>query len=230
MLDDTDMSVGQLARLFLGKKHFSQTARYYRSIFVDLKTVANHMSPHIPENAHILDIGGGDGEPLNYLLAIRQDINVTMIDLHSDIGYSILKQYRQRVTLLPKTSIRQFINQTQNFIDSIIISDVIHHIPQQLRPQFFNDLLDLMSLSHASLLIKDVEPGYFLAKLGYFCDFHISGDKNTNLISKTKLASHLKTVFKTAIIKETDLFLHDCPNYLLLVTLSQFKSPKGASV
>ena len=62
------MTIGKLARKLLGNKIFSIIARYYRAIFVDLEKVCRSF-PEIEDNAHILDVGGGDGELINILLS-----------------------------------------------------------------------------------------------------------------------------------------------------------------
>jgi hypothetical protein len=213
------VSIGALARKVLGHKIFPVIGRTYRSLFVDLEEVAQFMCNVIPKDSHILDIGGGDGEPLNYLMAMRYDIRVTLIDLKVGIGNSISKEFRDRVTLLPGTSMRQFIEKNLRQPTCIIINDVIHHIPGADRTGFFKDICDLMTQSKAILLIKDVEPGYFISRLGYLSDRYISGDRNVSLISKSELCLMLKNVFGKVMITETGLFSVDKPNYLLSITI-----------
>ena len=219
MQQEVIVSIGALARKVLGHKLFPVIGRTYRSLFVDLEKVAQFMSNVIPEDSHILDIGGGDGEPLNYLMARRYDIRVTLIDLKVDIGNSISKEFKDRVTLLPGTSMRQFIENNLRQPDCIMISDVIHHIPLADRTGFFKDICDLMTQSKAMLLIKDVEPGYFISRLGYLSDRYISGDKNVDLMSKSELCLMLKNVLGNVTITETGLFSVNKPNYLLSVAI-----------
>lgn len=211
------MSIGSLARKILGKKLFPLVGRFYRSIFVDLEKVAQLMSKEIPENANVLDVGGGDGELLNHLLANRSDIKVTMIDLREDIGNAIHNDFRGRVCLLPETSMRRFLETNEEKRDAIIVSDVIHHIPPMDRLSFLQDLKEFLDQSQATLLIKDVEPGYFISGLGYLSDRHITGDKNVSLISKNELQSLIEAAFGRIVINETSLFFEDKPNYLLSI-------------
>lgn len=215
------MSIGSLARKILGKKLFPLVGRYYRSIFVDLEKVARLMSEEIPENANVLDVGGGDGELLNHLLANRSDIKVTMIDLREDIGNAILNDFRGQVFLLPETSIRSFLETNKEKRDAIIVSDVIHHISPTDRLSFLQDLKEFLDQSQATLLIKDVEPGHFISRLGYLSDRYITGDKNVSLISKIELQSLVKAALGCVVINETSLFLKDKPNYLLSIRFPQ---------
>ena len=78
-------SPGSLARRVLGR-HFSVAGRIYRGLFVDLEEVARCLSPHIPAGAVVLDVGGGDGDPLNPLLRLRPDITVRLVDPSPEVG------------------------------------------------------------------------------------------------------------------------------------------------
>ncbi len=213
------MSIGSATRRILGKKLFSKVGRGYRSIFIDLNKTAICMSEIIPRNAHILDIGGGDGEPLNYLLPLRRDISVTMIDLKSAIGNAVSTDYKDRLVLLPNTDINQFRLLNHRPPSCIIVSDVIHHIPKEGRKKFFQDIHELMAISKARLLIKEIEPGYFISRLSYLSDRFISGDKKVSLISRKELHQTIDMIFSDNIINEAGLFADNKPNYLLTVEL-----------
>jgi 2-polyprenyl-3-methyl-5-hydroxy-6-metoxy-1,4-benzoquinol methylase len=212
------MSVGLAARWLLGNKLFNIIGPFYRSLFVDLEKVADLMCTIMPKGSHVIDIGGGDGNLLNYMLTMRGDITAVMLDINTDIGNFIFEDYRDRVKLLPGTTIKQFANMTVKLPDFIIVSDVVHHIPQAARAGFFTDIYNLMLKSNALLLIKDVEPGHIISRLGYLSDRHISGDKNVSLISKAELCSLLENVFGQVSIKELGLFSEDKPNYILSIS------------
>jgi len=215
------MSVGSLVRKILGKRMFSVAGHYYRSVFVDLEKVAQSMQSHIKQNARILDIGGGDGAPLNYLLKLRPDITVTMIDLSKSIGSAISEDFLPRVSRLPDTSVRQWLEKGEVQADCVIISDVIHHIPRDMRSSFFKDLGELLSKSGATLIIKDIEPGYFRSYLSLWADTYISGDKSVTLVSREdveQLVSEGVGASRQVRKLETDLFKMDRPNYALIFT------------
>lgn len=211
------MSIGTLVRKALGNKIFPVVGRYYRSFFVDLDKVAQFMSEVIPKDAHLLDIGGGDGEMLSHLMALRSDISATLIDLQLDIGASIPTEFSSRTRILPGTSIQQLDEIDIAHPNCIIISDVVHHIPPADRLEFFQDLFTLVQKTKATLLIKDVEPGYFISRLGYLSDRYISGDKSVSQISRAELCQLIEDTFGIIEIKEAGLFSEDKPNYLLLI-------------
>jgi len=211
------MSIGSTVRKVLGEKLFSVAGRYYRAIFVNLDEVAKAVDPYIPDHGLLLDIGGGDGEPLNHLLQIRPNLKITMIDLSPNIGGAIKDEFLNRVTRLPQTSIRDYINAKRPLPSAIMINDVIHHVPQEHRDEFFKDLKDLVQASeNCNTIIKDIEPGAFRSTLSIWADVYISGDKNVKLISRDELKNGLISVFESVRFEETSLFTKDKPNYAIV--------------
>jgi 2-polyprenyl-3-methyl-5-hydroxy-6-metoxy-1,4-benzoquinol methylase len=182
---------------------------------MNLNTMAQAISPAIPRDAWIIDVGGGDGEPLNNLLALRSDIKVTMIDLRMNIGGAIKQEFIHRVKKHPGVGMAQFKNNSERAPDVVLISDVVHHVPAKDRKEFFSDLLVLArSKKDTRIIIKDIEPGYFRAFLGRIADRWISGDKEMSLVSRDALLRLMYETFGTAFeTKETALFKMDPPNY-----------------
>lgn len=212
------MSIGQMTRKIFGK-HFYVIGRLYRSIFVDLRKVASSISPHIPPESLIIDIGGGDGEPLNYLLSLRNDIKVKIIDQSLNIGKFIKPEYSSRVELLPGMSMGEFAEKVQQKPDVVLISDVLHHIPCEMRKKFLLELKTLIldKKKGMRIIIKDIEPGYFRSQLSLFSDRYISGDKKVSLIGRKELTKIMLETFGNSItVQETDLFKIDKPNYILV--------------
>jgi 2-polyprenyl-3-methyl-5-hydroxy-6-metoxy-1,4-benzoquinol methylase len=206
-------------RKVLRRQLFKLVAHYYRAFFVDLQKVAQTASEYITPNAHVIDVGGGDGEPLNYLLRLRPDIKVTMIDLRRDIGLLIDKQFSSRITIMPETSVRQYIVRTNTPAQCVLVSAVMHHIPVPERAAFLADLRDLVGRSQARIIIKEVEPGNARARLSQFADRYISGDQNVRLISRSELKALVESVFGRVTTRETSLFLQDSPNYSLVFSV-----------
>ena len=58
----------------------------------------------------MLDVGGGDGEPLNHLLALRTDLLITTLDPAPVVGQWIDDRFNARVTRLPGTSLEQYLS------------------------------------------------------------------------------------------------------------------------
>lgn len=215
------MSVGRLGRKMLGKRLLPIAARYYRRIFVDLDKVADSLCAYIPEHTQVLDIGGGDGELLNRILARRPNVSFTMIDISTNLGAALLEHHRSKVQCLPGVSIRQYLDhhmgKTSAHPQCVLISDVLHHVPVQVRTSFLSDLQELFRNTRATMLFKDFEPGYFRSWLGYLSDRFVSGDRQVAFLSRSELRTFIRKAFGNVDISETMLFLVDKPNYLIVV-------------
>jgi hypothetical protein len=214
------MSIGSVTRKVLGKRLFRVAGRIYRAVFVDLREVALACVKAIPEGAHVLDIGGGDGEPINHLLELRSDLRFTMVDLNPVVGSSIRAEHLAKVERLPGTSIREYLESGRPMPQAIMINDVLHHVPPPHRPTFFADLRELVERAKgAVVIIKDVEPGTFRANLSYWADKYISGDKTVSLVSRGDLTRTLHGLFGDVAIRETPLFAKDAPNYSVVFSV-----------
>ena len=211
------MTIGQIARKIFGH-YFHLPARIYRSIFVDLGAVAESISPYIPKEAMIVDVGGGDGEPLNYLLSLRPDVFVNMLDPNTSIGSFLKPEYLSRVAFYPQTRVREFPLKSKQIPDVILIIDVVHHIPLEKRKDFFNELKSLVSdREEVRIIIKDVEPSYLRSRMGLFADHYISGDKNVSLVGREDLRFLMAQAFGNSLVcEETILFKKDRPNFALV--------------
>lgn len=209
--------LSSLVRKILGKRFF-RLAVVYRSLFVDLDCVASSISPFIPDGAIVIDIGGGDGAPLNHIFRLRNDICVRMIDIAGNIGGAVMPEFASRLQIFAHTPISGFrLTKTKRPV-VVLLSDVIHHIPLTSRPSFFKDLKNMVKESeNLTIIIKDVEPGYLRAFAGYLADLLVSGDTNVSLVSRQKLQACVQAAFGDQVeCVETELFVRDRPNYALV--------------
>jgi len=212
------MSPGQIARRLLGPRAFRLVGRAYRRVFVDLRKVVESFPP-LPEGAEVLDVGGGDGEVVNLLLARFPSVRVTMIDLGENIGTALDSGYRDRVRVLPKTSVEAYAQQGGRVPDVLILSDVLHHIPIDARPRFFEDLASLVRGRAVTLIVKDVAPEGVRSRCAYLADRYISGDRNVAFLSPAELEASVRRAFPAATAAETDLVRRDFPNYALVFAI-----------
>jgi len=201
-------------RRLLGAHLARRAGRWYRSIFVDLAKEAAALSAVIAPGAHVLDIGGGDGEPLNHLLALRSDLRVTTLDTGPVVGEWIEARFAARVTRLPATSLADYTSSGRPDPDVVLIADVLHHIPESARAGFLGSLRVLLErLPTLRIVVKDVEPGSWRAVLGFWSDRYITGDRNVSPISRDRLARLFAEALGPLRRKDTDLFEADGPNY-----------------
>ncbi len=208
------MKIGPAFRRLLPARLERKAAGLYRSIFVDLRCVARLLAPQFPHGAKILDVGGGDGELLNHLFRGRPDLHVTMVDVSATVGKFVEPQYRTQIRLLPRTFIEDHLIEAAGQYDAAVISDVLHHIPLTLRPEFLANVRKALR-PHGRLLIKDIEPGHFISHLSLFSDKNISGDKGVILIARSELASLARRTLPAHTFSETCLLSENRPNYLV---------------
>jgi 2-polyprenyl-3-methyl-5-hydroxy-6-metoxy-1,4-benzoquinol methylase len=213
------MGVSAIARTFLGKR-FHSVARLYRAAFVDLRAVAAVVSDAIPSRATVLDVGGGDGAPLNYILARRPDVHIVMIDIAESIGGAIEERYVPQVDRFPQTPIEAYRGPRP---DVALIMDVVHHIPEPQRQGFFRALASLAGPHGVRrLIVKEVDTGHLRSLLGLLADRYISGDKNVRLMPERTLMKRLRDALgKEWTVAETRLREIDAPNYCVVASLSE---------
>jgi 2-polyprenyl-6-hydroxyphenyl methylase/3-demethylubiquinone-9 3-methyltransferase len=198
------MTPGRFVRTILGPA-FPLAGGAYRRLFVDMARVVDAMLPHVPNGAHVLDIGGGDGFVINILLNRRPDVTVTMTDLAADIGGFISTQNRARVRLLPETDLTDVAGQ----FDLATLFDVIHHVPVAARSGFLASVAATAERAGVSrILIKDIRPGGLRAKLAELGDIHITGDRSVSLLAEDAITLPGFT--------PTSRTMPDFPNYLLV--------------
>jgi len=166
--------------------------------------VVSYMIHQIPTNANVLDVGGGDGYVANLLLSKRSDIRVTITDIASNVGSFVEHTNRNRLTVHPSTDI----SEVQGKFDVITITDVIHHVPIALRQEFFSTISSVgKEVGCSKIIVKDIEPEGFRAKLALLGDLFITGDRNVVQLSANE-------IFFPDFIK-SDWDMPDFPNYCI---------------
>ncbi len=219
----TRLSIGSLARRTLGPRVFHVVGRYYTRLFADYSRIAPLLAAEIPPGAHVLDVGGGDGAPLNFVLSARANVTVTMIDIAANIGDAIQAPLRARVEILPKTSLLEYSESHPNAGVVVIMLDVLHHVPPAERAGLLRDLLTLAHRpATLRVIFKDIEPdGSWSARMNYFADRYISNDRNTSHIGRRELSALLGREFGPDIaIRETGLYDLQPPHYALVVDVA----------
>jgi hypothetical protein len=211
------VALGAALRRLLGVRLARRAGRWYRKIFVDLVKEATALSAAIPQGAHLLDVGGGDGDPLNHLLALRPDLRITTLDTAPVVGQWIEARFAARVTRLPHTSMAKYLAQGGEDPDAILIADVLHHIPAGERSNFLGSVKALLArVPHLRVIVKDVEPGHWRALFGYWSDRYITGDRNIGPISKENLGQLFDAALGPLRREDTNLFETNCPNYAIV--------------
>lgn len=210
------MALGSAIRRMLGVRWARRAGRWYRAIFVDLAKEAAAIASVLPSDAHLLDIGGGDGEPLNHLLVLRPDLRITTIDPGPVAGQWVEPCFENRVTRLSDTTLAEYLEEGQADPDAILIADVLHHIPETARARFLDSVKVLLERSpKLRIIVKDVEPGSWRALLGYWSDRYITGDLHVSPISREQLERLFQEALGPLRHEDTNLFDADKPNYAI---------------
>lgn len=210
------MPLGAAIRGLVGPHWAHRLGRCYRGLFVDLSKEAAALASSIPRGAHLLDVGGGDGEPLNHLLALRGDLRVTTLDPGPTVGQWIEARFNDRVVRMPATSLSEYVSSGQPGPDVILLADVVHHIPESMRTQFFATIRPLLERTPTlRIVVKDVEPGHWRALLGYWSDRYVTGDTLVSPISSSRLIKLLDETLGPLRHEHTGLFDSDRPNYAI---------------
>jgi len=211
------MSPGAIARRVLGDRAFRVAGRAYRALFVDLDGEIAAIAAEIPFGAHVLDVGGGDGEPLDRLLALRSDIRVTTIDVAPEVGSWISPANAPRVERCPATTLAMHLASAATLPEVLLLADVMHHVPPASRPMFLADVAELVRRQPSlRLIVKDVEPGHWRATLGYWSDRYVTGDRDVAPVSREALVELVRGACGPLAWRETPLFARDPPNYALV--------------
>ena len=211
------MALGPAIRRLLRPRLARRAGQCYRAIYVDLALVGAALASVIPRDAHLLDVGGGDGQPLNHLLALRPDLMITTLDPAPVVGQWIEERFDGRVTRLPGTSLADYATAGGPAPDAILIADVLHHIPETARRSFLGSVGVLLErVPQLRIIVKDVEPGHWRALLGLWSDRYITGDRNVSPTSCDNVTRLFEEVLGPLHREDTSLFKTDSPNYAIV--------------
>jgi 2-polyprenyl-6-hydroxyphenyl methylase/3-demethylubiquinone-9 3-methyltransferase len=208
-------SPGQLARRVLGPRLFPALGRAYRSIFVSLEKVAASL-PELAPESELLEVGGGDGAMISAVLRRFPTLQATVIDLAPQVGGFLEPSLRTRVRVRPATSIADYRTTMERAPDTILVADVIHHVPPKNRARFFADLHELVGDHPTTIVVKDIEPGHPIAWLSEVADKYISGDRGVVAASRDEMTRLIRDAFGAVRVWETNLYRSNPPNYALV--------------
>jgi hypothetical protein len=132
------------------------------------------------------------------------------------VGEWIDARFEPRVTRLAGTSLAEYLALGPADPDAILIADVLHHIPVAARTGFLDSVKALLErVPHLRIIVKDVEPGSWRARLGLWSDRYITGDLDVSLISKKNLVRLFGERLGPLSHEDTNLFETDQPNYAI---------------
>lgn len=145
------MAIGPLIRRLFGR-HEPVIADIYRSIYIDLDAYLEQIRVWVPQPIRILEVGAGEGAVTERLALAYPDAEIFAIDITPSVG-RLYKRPRAHVTFAQKT-VQEVAAEQPGGFDFVILSDVIHHVPLNLREEIVTALRGCLA-PEGRLIFKD---------------------------------------------------------------------------
>ena len=129
------MGIGQIVRGLLGR-HEHRISELYRSVFVDLDAYVDQIARWAPDPGSILEVGCGEGAVTERIARRYPTADILAIDITPRVG-RLFRGPAERVTFAEIT-VQEIAAQRAGGFDMAIISDVIHHVPLDLRTEILD--------------------------------------------------------------------------------------------
>lgn len=147
------MPIGPVVRRMFGR-HEHLVAALYRSMFIDVGAFSRQIGMWVPQARRILEVGCGEGAVTERLVHLYPGADILAIDVMPNAG-RLFRGNRGRVTFLEKT-VQAVAQEQPGQFDLVILSDVIHHVPQELRRELLAAVRRTVAPG-GSLVFKDWE-------------------------------------------------------------------------
>jgi 2-polyprenyl-6-hydroxyphenyl methylase/3-demethylubiquinone-9 3-methyltransferase len=148
---------------------------FYRKLFFNVRAFGEALRAWAGSATSILEIGCGDGLVTEELRRVFPKAEITGIDIRAEIG-TLFRGDRAGVTFLT-AEVGGFSRRNRSRFDLAVISDVLHHVAPEARP----DLLRSAAISlcaGGALAIKEWERRRNLPHLlAWISDRFITGDR-----------------------------------------------------
>jgi len=167
------MPPGPMIRRLFGPYERS-VAEAYRSIFINLDAFARIISRWVPQAHNVLEVGCGEGAMTERITSIYPTATVTAIDITPKVC-RLFRGETSRVNFLQETVEAVAAREPASF-DLVILSDVIHHVPLDLRGSLMTAIHRAMT-PNGSLIFKDwVISSHPIHWLSLMSDRYLTGD------------------------------------------------------
>lgn len=168
------MGIGATVRRAFGPWE-REVAAAYRAIYIDLDDLERVLIRQVPRAMRILEVGGGEGAVTERLARIYGQAQILSIDITPRIGRLYAGRHDQ--VEFRQTSVSEIADEQPMAFDLVILSDVLHHVPQDLREGFLGDVARCVAPG-GQLLIKEwartLSPIHWLC---YASDRWLTGDR-----------------------------------------------------
>jgi 2-polyprenyl-3-methyl-5-hydroxy-6-metoxy-1,4-benzoquinol methylase len=173
--------IGPAVRTRLGRFEIP-AADAYRSVFINLEDCAELISSLWPAQ-RILEVGCGDGSFAERLLARYPRAEYVGIDISDEPG-RLYRGTPGRATFHSIDSSTFRATDPEPF-DLVVVVDVVHHVPHELRRPLLGDV-QALTRPGGHYVIKEWEPTRTLTHLAcWAADRYITGDDISHVPSST---------------------------------------------
>jgi len=193
------VSVGSVVRRMFGPYEHEISAAY-RAIYLNLDALIERIRLWKPEAARILEIGCGEGAVTERLRIAYPDADITAIDITPRVG-RLYRGSPDRVHFI-QCSIQELVARELPPYDLVMLSDVLHHVPIDLR-QGILDAVPATVAPQGRFIFKDWEKNNApIHALCYLSDRWLTGDR-INYMRREEFRQRLARGFgEAAIIDE----------------------------
>lgn len=147
------MALGSIVRRMFGR-HETLISELWRGAFINLDDFIALVHSWSPDAQTILEIGCGEGAGTSRLARSFPDANILAIDISDRLGR--LYAGRSAAVEFRQVTVEQLAREMPGRFDLIVMCDVLHHIPADLRKSVLAATRDLMAPG-GSFAFKDWE-------------------------------------------------------------------------
>lgn len=168
------MAVGPFVRGLFGK-HERRLAELYRALFFDVDDYVGTLKRWQPDAGEILEVGCGEGVVTERLAAAYPGARITAIDITPRVGR--LYGGRSEGVQFLQTDVGTIAREHPAAFDLVVLSDVLHHVPSELRSGLLREIRTAMR-PDGLFVVKEWEKRSSLVYwLGYASDRWLTGDR-----------------------------------------------------
>jgi 2-polyprenyl-3-methyl-5-hydroxy-6-metoxy-1,4-benzoquinol methylase len=195
-------------------RHERLVAELWRAGFIDLDDFFRLVGKWVPQPRAILEIGCGEGAGTERLAAAYPDASILAIDIAENLGR--LYRGRDQGVTFRRVPITEMASTHAGKFDLIIMCDVLHHIPEDLRPEIIAAARTLLAPG-GSFICKDwartATPIHWLC---FSSDRWLTGDR-VNFLKPDEARRLMADVFGREAVRSSGWIKPWRNNYAFLV-------------
>jgi 2-polyprenyl-6-hydroxyphenyl methylase/3-demethylubiquinone-9 3-methyltransferase len=185
------MAIGPMIRKAFGPFE-NQIAQAYRAIYLSLDDYGAKLRELAPKATRILEVGGGEGAITEILARNYPEANILSIDIMPQVG----RLYRGRTQGVEfrNAPVQKIAQSDAASFDLVILSDVVHHIPSELRSEILDAVFRCVAPG-GLFVLKDWErTPSAIHWLCFASDRYLTGDRVSYLTAAEMKALVAKSV------------------------------------